>query len=89
MATYVYTCAHCAADFELKRPMAEAGLPGACPACGAACARRPASFGFVKGGRARKDAAAASASPAKKAHVAGCPCCTPRKSVKTQASAGA
>jgi putative FmdB family regulatory protein len=88
MATYVYACAACAADFELKRPMAEAALPGVCPACGAECARRPVSFGFVKAGRARKTEAAGDA-PAKKPHVTGCPCCTPRKSVKPQTADGA
>jgi putative FmdB family regulatory protein len=31
---YAFDCAGCG-PFEVVRPMAEAGLPGTCPACGA------------------------------------------------------
>jgi putative FmdB family regulatory protein len=32
--TYTFECAGCG-PFDLVRPMAEAGMPGTCPACGA------------------------------------------------------
>jgi putative FmdB family regulatory protein len=38
MPVYGFDCAECG-PFELTRPMAEAGLPGACPACGAPARR--------------------------------------------------
>jgi putative FmdB family regulatory protein len=38
MALYAFDCAGCG-PFEVDRPMAEAGLPGTCPACGAPARR--------------------------------------------------
>jgi putative FmdB family regulatory protein len=35
---YAYDCAGCG-PFEVARPMAEASLPGTCPACGAPARR--------------------------------------------------
>ncbi len=34
MPVYEYYCATCKKEFELRRPMGEAGQPGTCPACG-------------------------------------------------------
>ena len=38
MPTYTFNCAGCG-PFDLVRPMAEAGTPGTCPACGASARR--------------------------------------------------
>ncbi len=86
MAKYVYLCESCEADFELKRPMAEADLAAACPACGTACKRRPTTFGFVKVGNRASKAATDGAPKAARPHVAGCPCCMPRRSVPAPAT---
>jgi putative FmdB family regulatory protein len=47
MPLYTFDCAECG-PFELARPMAEAGAPGTCPACGA-----PARRVFTPPGLAR------------------------------------
>ena len=34
MALYEYRCSSCGSDFEVRRPMSEAGLGAPCPECG-------------------------------------------------------
>lgn len=47
MPTYTYACKACG-PFELRRPMAESGLPAPCPVC-AADAPRTVSAPYVAG----------------------------------------
>ena len=47
MALYAFECAACG-PFDVSRPMAEAGAPAACPACGAAGRRVFTSPGLAR-----------------------------------------
>jgi putative FmdB family regulatory protein len=39
MPRYAYACQQCEAEFDLERPMSDAGLPASCPVCGEASTR--------------------------------------------------
>ena len=49
MATYEYRCAKCGVEFEVKRPMSEAGTPAPCPACGGEGSWLPSVFASKDG----------------------------------------
>lgn len=87
MATYLYACPTCDAEFEIKRSMAECDLPVDCPDCGGLADRKPTLFGFFKGNSNSEQNARALQNELKKkrTHMAGCPCCVPRKPVKKTA----
>ena len=57
MPLYDYRCSNCG-DFRQFRPMAESGLPQACPACGDPSDRLPAApfLGADPNGPPRSDA---------------------------------
>jgi putative FmdB family regulatory protein len=49
MPTYEYRCPSCGQEFELKRPMSEAGTPTTCPACGSAAEKLVSGFASKTG----------------------------------------
>jgi putative FmdB family regulatory protein len=76
MPLYAYSCPDCGPFSEL-RSMAEAADPALCPACGASAPREvsaPMLAVKPKGGAARR------------AHRAGCGCCSPGRGFKAEAA---
>jgi len=76
MAVYEYFCPKCRKEFELIRPMSEAGKPAKCPKCGTKAERLVSGFGSKTGSylqapekpfRAKKVAASAGKTGAAKA----------------------
>ena len=49
MAVYEYFCSTCQTEFDLMRPMSEAGKPAECPGCSAEARRLVSSFGSRTG----------------------------------------
>ena len=49
MAVYEYLCPKCGRQFELMRPMSEAGKPAKCPRCGSKAEKLMSSFGSKTG----------------------------------------
>ena len=49
MAVYEYFCPKCRKEFELMRPMSEAGKPAKCPKCGSKAERLVSVFGSKTG----------------------------------------
>ena len=49
MAVYEYLCPKCGKQFELMRPMSEAGKPAKCPRCGSKAEKLMSSFGSKTG----------------------------------------
>ncbi len=49
MAVYEYRCPKCRKEFELMRPMSEAGKPATCPKCGSRAVRMISGFGSKTG----------------------------------------
>ena len=85
MPVYEYLCTTCG-DFAVLRPMAQAGLPHACPDCGADAPRvllsAPAFAGTPSAERIARETNERSAHAPKessridpKKHGAGCGCC--------------
>jgi putative FmdB family regulatory protein len=82
MPLYVYNCADCDLEMEVKRPIAEMDAPLECPVCGQQC-ERVLALGFGIGGRpASPEGGAIETGPGdpnrgffKKLHRPGCPCC--------------
>ena len=46
MPLYEYYCAHCQQEFQLIRPVAQAGAPGECAVCGRPGQRQLSNFAF-------------------------------------------
>ncbi len=66
MPMYGFSCTHCGLEFEVSRPMKDAGLPAVCPLDGEAGSRvftAPARLG-ARGGDNTPPPAAAPAQPA-------------------------
>ena len=49
MAVYEFLCPKCRKQFELMRPMSEAGKPAKCPKCGAKAEKLISGFGSKTG----------------------------------------
>ncbi len=49
MAVYEYLCPNCGKEFELMRPMSQAGRPAKCPKCGSKARKLISSFGSKTG----------------------------------------
>ncbi|HEX3304231.1 MAG TPA: zinc ribbon domain-containing protein [Thermomicrobiales bacterium] len=84
MPTYDFRCPSCATLFEERRSFARADDPAVCPSCGGDRAAKVISVAefYSPGSAARSllDPGArqtATAAP----HAAGCPCCSPKRSV--------
>lgn len=75
MPLYVYTCPTCEIEVEAMRPIAQADDPVACPVCAEPCRRGLTLFAI---GAGRRDLPT-TAAPPPQAHIAGCPCCRPRR----------
>lgn len=72
MPLYEFRCKVCAADFEVRRPMSEAGAPATCPNGHGDTMRRLSAFASVGSGGAAPSAAAAM--PAPRGCGGGCAC---------------
>jgi putative FmdB family regulatory protein len=84
MPTYDFRCPSCASLFEERRSFARADDPAVCPSCGSDLAAKVISVAaFYSPGSAAKSlldpGARQTASSAP--HAAGCPCCSPKRSV--------
>lgn len=49
MPIYEYICSRCAHEFEVRRPISEAGEPTRCPSCRATAKKQISAFGSKDG----------------------------------------